>query len=81
MTCRICGRDIEPGTVLPYRHSQGLSPRTRSHYAVPASRSVPHRARRQTGTAIPVAIDAAPTGAPSVPRQPVAVSRTVDPPG
>lgn len=31
MTCRKCGREVEPGTYLPYRH---IDPRGAGHYAV-----------------------------------------------
>lgn len=35
MTCRDCGREIEPGAFLPYRH---VDPRGRGHYARPTTR-------------------------------------------
>lgn len=35
-TCSVCGSPIEYGQYLPFRHTAGLRPNVRAHYALPS---------------------------------------------
>lgn len=53
-TCSVCGSPIEYGEYLPFRHTAGLRPNVRAHYAGPLRVSV---GRSDLMASLPGAVD------------------------